>query len=351
MASSRSRSISNQTLAEARSTPQRSAICSTKKSPQPRSPASSPDPSGGSNPGPGSRTSQRITESSIVRLSEIDSSGPAFACLTLLVTSSLTSSRTSNACVSSTISSISDSARRAAVTAYGPPASSKVSSLLMVHARSRPCARHAARAPLCQSRGANLAGSLGARRYGLWVRGVRELAEEPGDHECRLLSDVHRVVADALEPARHEHHVHRPLAHLGVVTDLDRELEALPVEPVDGLVLADQVLGEPDVATSERLLRLHHLGTRLGGHLHDLFEHAWMRGRLRPGEREQLADVHALVAHPLDVLDHLEQRGDQPQVAGDRSLPGEQRKHALVNLEIAAVEAVVVLDHELRQLD
>jgi hypothetical protein len=33
--------------------------------------------------------------------------------------------------------------------------------------------------------------------------------------------------------------VHRPLARIGVVADLERELEALAVEEVDRVVLAD----------------------------------------------------------------------------------------------------------------
>ena len=60
----------------------------------------------------------------------------------------------------------------------------------------------------------------------LGVRGVLELAEQAGDHEGGLLADVHRVVADPLDAARDEHHVHRPLARVGVVADLEREVEA-----------------------------------------------------------------------------------------------------------------------------
>ena len=60
----------------------------------------------------------------------------------------------------------------------------------------------------------------------LRVRGVLELAEQPRDDERGLLADVHRVVADPLDAAGHEHHVHRPLAPVGVVAELQRELEA-----------------------------------------------------------------------------------------------------------------------------
>jgi hypothetical protein len=34
----------------------------------------------------------------------------------------------------------------------------------------------------------------------------------------------------------------------------------------------------------------------------------------------ELGDVDALVSHPLDVLDHVQQRGHHPQVAGHRRL-------------------------------
>ena len=61
------------------------------------------------------------------------------------------------------------------------------------------------------------------------VRRVRELTEKTGHDERRLLADVDRVVADALDRARAHHHVHRPLARVRVVSDLDREPEDLAV--------------------------------------------------------------------------------------------------------------------------
>jgi NADH dehydrogenase/NADH:ubiquinone oxidoreductase subunit G len=67
-------------------------------------------------------------------------------------------------------------------------------------------------------------------------------------------------------------------------------------------------------------------------------------------ERDELRHVHALVAHPLDVLDHMQQRRDQPEVAGHWRLERQQRQNALMHLEVAAVDAVVVGDHNPRQL-
>src|SRR5438270_117454 len=132
---------------------------------------------------------------------------------------------------------------------------------------------------------------------------------------------------------------------------LDREAEALAVQAVDDLVLADQVLGQIDVAAGKGLLGLRDLGSRLPRHLDDPVEHRRMGGRLVAGKRQELGDVDALVPHALDVLDHLEKGRDHPEVARDGRLACQQREHTLVNLEVAAIEPVVVLDHELGQLD
>jgi hypothetical protein len=83
------------------------------------------------------------------------------------------------------------------------------------------------------------------------VRRVRELPEQPRDHERRLLADVHGVVADALEGPRDQGHRHRPLAGVDVVADVDGQPEDLAVEAVDLAVLADEVLGEVEVALVE----------------------------------------------------------------------------------------------------
>ena len=69
------------------------------------------------------------------------------------------------------------------------------------------------------------------------------------------------------------------------------------------------------------------------------------------GDWDQLGDVDALVAHPLDVLHHVQKRGDQAQVSGHRRLGGEEGEDRLVDLQVAAVDHVVVGDHQLGQLD
>jgi hypothetical protein len=69
-----------------------------------------------------------------------------------------------------------------------------------------------------------------------------------------------------------------------------------------------------------------------------------------PRQRDQLRDVHALISHPLDVLDHVEYRRDQTEVARHGRLEREQRQDSLVHLQVAAVDEVVLGDHEARQL-
>src|SRR3954447_23432542 len=61
--------------------------------------------------------------------------------------------------------------------------------------------------------------------------GVGELAEQTGDDEHDLLGDIHRVIADPLQAARHQNHEHGPLPDVEIVADLDGALEDLAVEP------------------------------------------------------------------------------------------------------------------------
>ena len=79
--------------------------------------------------------------------------------------------------------------------------------------------------------------------------GVGELAEQAGDDERDLLADVDGVVADPLEGAGDEDHVHRPLARVGVVAaDVEGHPEDLAVEAIDLAILTNEILGEADVA-------------------------------------------------------------------------------------------------------
>jgi hypothetical protein len=43
----------------------------------------------------------------------------------------------------------------------------------------------------------------------------------------------------------------------------------------------------------------------------------------------------------------VQHRGDDPQVAGDRRLTGEQREDSLMDLQVAPVDPVVVGDDDL----
>jgi hypothetical protein len=75
----------------------------------------------------------------------------------------------------------------------------------------------------------------------LRMRGVGELPELPRDKEGNLLADVHRVVADPLELARHHVHADAPLQHGLVVRGVQHLLQHAAVQLVDGVVQ----LGEP----------------------------------------------------------------------------------------------------------
>ena len=103
--------------------------------------------------------------------------------------------------------------------------------------------------------------------------------------------------------------------------------------------------------SSEGALRLPDLPAQRLAHRHQVLQHPLVRGRLVAGDRDQLGDVDALVAHPLDVLHHVQEGGDQAQVGGHGRLGREQRQDRLVDLQVAAVDHVVVGDHQLGQLD
>ena len=51
-------------------------------------------------------------------------------------------------------------------------------------------------------------------------------------------------------------------------------------------------------------------------------------GHPQPGD---LGDVHRQVAHPLQLADHPQRRDDDPQVAGDRLLQGEQEERGVLD--------------------
>ena len=51
------------------------------------------------------------------------------------------------------------------------------------------------------------------------------------------------------------------------------------------------------------------------------------------------------------MLDDVQERRHDPQVPRHRRLEGEQGEDPLVDLEEAAVDPVVVVDHDRRQLD
>ena len=113
------------------------------------------------------------------------------------------------------------------------------------------------------------------------------------------------------------------------------------IELVDPGVLEGEVFSELDVARDERLPRLDDLQAHESPHVLDRRQHLLVTRRLVAGERHQLGDVHALVAHPLQAPDDVQQGGDQAKVAGHGSLTRQQRDRLMVDVEVAAVDRPV----------
>ncbi len=86
-------------------------------------------------------------------------------------------------------------------------------------------------------------------------------------------------------------------------------------------------------------------------HALDRVEEVLVLWRLVAGERHELGDVHALIADPLEAAGDVHQRGNEPQVAGDRRLTREQRQDALLNVKAAPFDPVPIGDGHSRQLD
>ena len=70
-------------------------------------------------------------------------------------------------------------------------------------------------------------------------------------------------------------------------------------------------------------------------------------GHPQPGD---LGDVHGQVAHPLELADHPQRGDDDPQVAGDRLLQGEQRERRVLDPLAGPVDLGVGADHLLGDL-
>src|SRR5579875_2760193 len=203
------------------------------------------------------------------------------------------------------------------------------------------------------ARGSNSADSTSARPAAAATDqlGRVHLPESPGDDEHDLLPDVDGVVADPLETSSDENHEHRPLAHVEIFADFDRALEDRSIEPVDLGVLAGEAARHLNVSQAEHVPGLDDLGAGEQPHLLDGIEDLLVLGGLVARERHERGDVHTLVPHPLHAADDVQQRGDQPQLLGAGRRASEQLERPLVDLAVAAIEAVVVGDDDLRELD
>ena len=109
--------------------------------------------------------------------------------------------------------------------------------------------------------------------------------------------------------------------------------------------------GYGKVAHAERLLGLEHLCLCKLTHTFDRVEDVSVLRRIVTRKPHELADVHALVAHPLDAPDDVQQRRDDPQIASDWRLPRQQRQRTRVDLQVALVDPVVVSNHRFGKLD
>ena len=83
------------------------------------------------------------------------------------------------------------------------------------------------------------------------MRGVRELAEEPGHDEGRLLADVDGVVADALQSPGDYNHAETVLPHRGVAAQFENPLDDTAVGTVDELVEIDERFGTRRVSVAK----------------------------------------------------------------------------------------------------
>src|SRR5436190_1054615 len=180
---------------------------------------------------------------------------------------------------------------------------------------------------------------------------VLDRSEQPCRHERDLLADVGGVVANPFQRTGDEEHGHRPFPAVGILVELEREPETLPVEVVHHVVAADEITGSVYVALGEGMGRLADERPHVAAHRDEISQHFLVCRRVMAPERDELRDVHALIAHSLDVLHHVQQRCDEPQVARHWRLRGEQGEDRLVDLEVAPVDHVVVGDHELGELD
>jgi hypothetical protein len=101
---------------------------------------------------------------------------------------------------------------------------------------------------------------------------------------------------------------------------------------------------------AKRLFGLRHRCARELTHAFDRVEDVVV-GRLVARQPHEFGDVRALVAHPLDAADDVQQSRDDPHISRDRRLAREQPHRTLVYLHVAPVDPVVVGDDRCGQLN
>ena len=125
---------------------------------------------------------------------------------------------------------------------------------------------------------------------------------------------------------------------------------ALAVRAVDQVVELVQRRRLLDVAVGEGVERDpdHLLGAL--AHVLERVEDAVVADVEVAHQLRQLRDRDAVVGHPLEVEVHPQHREHEAKVDRDRRLAGEQRLHAGLDREVAAVDLVVEADHLVGEL-
>ena len=173
------------------------------------------------------------------------------------------------------------------------------------------------------------------------MRRVGELAELAGDEIGDLLADVDGVVADPLDATGDDEHPQTILALLGGVAEREHVVDRLAVRAVDQVVELVQRHRLLDVAVGERVERdADHLLGALA-HVLERVEDAVVADVEAAHQLRQLRDGDAVVGHPLEVEVHAQHREHETEVGRDRRLAREQRLHARLDREVAAVDLVV----------
>ena len=196
----------------------------------------------------------------------------------------------------------------------------------------------------CHELSFSIGGSLSgfARR---WVRRVGELAKLGRQEVGGSLADVDRVVADPLESAGDDDHAQAVFAQGRIGAELEQMLDDSTVGAVDELV--ERRRATPPLRDSSTLKESS--ATRvISSHRAPISSKPSISAGRRVDRRHELRELrdrHAVVGHSFEVEVHVQDGEHQPKIGRDGRLPGKQRRNAVLDLEVEAVDVVVEGDH------